>query len=115
MNGTKSRATCSPLGVPEQQLAIHGGPERRALLLLAALLTLGAAIIHVVAASTHLGQSAVLAAALGAGGALQLAAAAALVAIPSHRLIAAFVALNLVAVGLWMLAHTVGLPVGAVW
>jgi acetyl esterase/lipase len=73
-------------------------------------LMLGAASIHLAGAPARWSEWFLLGAGTAALGAVQIALAVALVAVPGRRLLSIAAIVNLGAVLLWALAHTVGLP-----
>lgn len=88
-------------------------PLRRSLFT-AAVLSLGAGVVHVAAMFSHLQESAALAVAFGVVAVLQLALGGRLLVRrpPSRRLLGAGALLQLAAVVAWGLSRTMGLPFG---
>jgi FtsP/CotA-like multicopper oxidase with cupredoxin domain len=78
----------------------------------AALLTIGAALIHLAAAPAHLGEYLPFGLFFLASGSLQIVLAIEVVARPTRRLVLALAASSLALVGLWFVSRTVGLPIG---
>lgn len=86
--------------------------KRGALLYWAALLTIGAAIMHFMGGSAQLPQSVLLAVLLFGFAIVQVAMALAIVVVPMRRLLIATAILDGAAVLLWIVARTIGLPIG---
>src|ERR1700694_5346762 len=78
----------------------------------AALLTLGAALIHLAAAPAHLSQYLPFGLFFLAIGSLASVLAGEVVARPTHGLVLTLALSNLALVGLWFVSRTVGLPIG---
>jgi hypothetical protein len=96
--------------VPRQPIA------RGAMLCIAALLTAGAAAIHLSGAPQQFPRSGAIAAGLALFALVQAAAATLLVVVPRRRVVRAAVAFNAASVVLWLIAHSYGVPVGSsVW
>jgi len=86
--------------------------RRGALLLSGALLTVGAAAIHLAGARARLAEVPLLGAGTAGLGGLQVALALALLIRPARRLAVVAAVLNAAAVVLWVAGHTLGLPAG---
>src|SRR6266700_1042630 len=96
---------------------IERGPKTRerpspGLLLLAALLSLGAAVIHVAVAPEHLAEFWAFGAFFTGAGVVQAALAVAMLAVPARRLLAAALVGTLGVLGLWVVSRTAGVPIG---
>lgn len=78
----------------------------------AALLTLGAAFIHLAVAPEHLREYAPFGVFFLAVGSAQIVLAVELVARPTRRLAGLLATVSLALVGLWFVSRTVGLPIG---
>ncbi len=89
--------------------------SRTALILLAASMAISAAVIHLVAGPPHMRESAILGAILVAGGVIQAAAAVALFARPSTRIIVINLALAAIGTAAWWFVRGIGLPLGDGW
>src|SRR5262245_24036855 len=89
--------------------------ERRGLLYLAVLLTLGAASAGVTGGVGRLGDSAALGIAMLAAAAVQVTLALAVAALPARRVLLVAAAADLLLAGLWVVVHVAGLPLGATW
>jgi acetyl esterase/lipase len=89
-----------------------GRLRRGALLTSGAVLTLGAAAIHLAGSPARLNESFLLGAGTAALGVVQFALAAALLIVPARRLPVAAAVVSAGTALLWALSHTVGVPVG---
>src|ERR1700687_4850296 len=78
----------------------------------AALLTFGAALIHLAAAPAHLREYLPFGLFFLAVGSAQIVLAVELIARPTRRLALALAAGSLALVGLWFVSRSVGLPIG---
>ncbi|MGH2458576.1 MAG: hypothetical protein ACRDIY_06875, partial [Chloroflexota bacterium] len=85
---------------------------RGALLYWAVLLTLSAAVLHLIGALDQPPRSVLLVALLVAAAIVQAAIALAVVAVPSRRLLLAAAAIEGAAMLVWAIAHFAGLPDG---
>jgi FtsP/CotA-like multicopper oxidase with cupredoxin domain len=84
----------------------------RASLIAAALLVLGAAVIHFAVVSEHLQEYPPYGVFFVVAGLVQVALAGAVLAAPGRRLFLAGAAVSLGLVALWAVSHTTGLPLG---
>jgi len=90
--------------------------ERGALLWTAAAVTAGAALIHLSGAPQQLPRSTMIAAGLALFGLAQLVAAVVVAAIPTRTVLRAAAVFNATSVGIWLIAHNFGLPLGlSIW
>jgi acetyl esterase/lipase len=90
--------------------------KRGVLLCWAALFTIGAAIMHFMGGSAQLPQFVLMAALLLGFAIIQLVVALAIVIVPARRLLMGAAILDSIAVLLWFVARTIGLPIGlTVW
>jgi hypothetical protein len=117
MGDSESNVTTTSAAAAVRQQATRSESKngRSWLVLTGAVLGFGAAIVHIVAAPTHAGQSAALGVALALGGALQASLAAAMVVNPSRRMVLFNLMVEAAAAAVWWLVHTVGLPLGGGW
>jgi hypothetical protein len=86
--------------------------KRGALLYWAALFTMSAAVLHVIAGLKEPPPSGVLVASLLGLAVFQIIAAIAVVAVPARRLLCAAAIIEAAALLLWIIAHTIGLSDG---
>jgi len=85
-----------------------------ALLMSAALLTLGAAAVHFAVAHEHLAEYMPYGVFFIGLGIVQVGLAAAIVVVPSRRLFAIAAAGTGMVMGIWLLSRTVGMPIGPI-
>lgn len=105
-NSVRCTAPLTPAPATSQRL------QRGPLLVSAALLTLGAAVIHLSGAPQQSPRSALLAAGLGLLGLLQLGGAVVLMVAPTRLMVRAVALFSAGTALIWGVAHSVGLPLG---